>query len=171
MLHDSDGVTSLRIAPESQRQEPGTERVQSRVAGRIRAAAHLDAAMLANSFASNESVSRRLNIDAKLISRMRNGDKPIQLGDLYLVQRSVALHLLDAMRADLAADEPDCARPSSLEAELIGSMGALGGAIRTTADALEDGRIDAHEVRPLVRALTAAQGGVLRALEALRGRA
>lgn len=109
----------------------------------------------------------KLGIDPKLVSRMRNGEKPIQLGDLYLVHRSVALHVLDAIRSDIASGP---VASDAVEAELLAAMGALGGAVQAVqaaAGAMADGSVDSHEIRPLVQALTEAQRRLSASLDAL----
>jgi len=130
----------------------GTARL-SREQGRDLAATHLQNAIRDIDSQSCESVARAVGFSQRnIVSRQCRGQKPIQLGDVYAMPRSVAIRLLRSVLADLET-APDT---RAAEAVALRACGAAAGLAARIAEMLSDNHIDSSEgveLRAKARAL------------------
>ncbi len=75
-------------------------------AGRMRVAEAFDAILRArvdveDYSASNCAIAAKLGVVEKQVREYRSGDKALPVGALYAMPRSIALELLDAVRAEV----------------------------------------------------------------------
>lgn len=114
----------------------------SREQGRDAVAAHLRAAITDIDGQSCETVARAIGFSSRdLVSRQCRGHKPVQLGDVYAMPKSVALRLIRSVLHDLESTKDT--RP--LEAVAMRACGHAAGLAARIAEMLEDGHIDNQE--------------------------
>jgi len=132
----------------------GTVRM-TREQGRDMAAAHLRNAIEDINGQSCETVARSVGFSQRnIVSRQQLGHKPIQLGDVYAMPRSVAIRLLRSVLHDIEAS-PDARQTEAVALRACGSAAGLAARI---AEMLSDGQIDegeGAELRAKSRALVA----------------
>lgn len=131
----------------------GTGRL-SREQGRELAASHLQNAIRDIDGQSCETVARAVGFSQRnIVSRQCRGQKPVQLGDVYAMPRSVALRLLRSVLYDLESSPPDAGKAETVA---LRACGAAAGLAARIAEMLSDNRIDAAEgveLRAKARAL------------------
>lgn len=77
-----------------------------RFRGRIRAAAVLDALMKERGI-SNEEVAETIGTTEKTVREMRYGSTAVAIGDVFAMQRRMALAYLDAVRVAVLSSETE----------------------------------------------------------------
>lgn len=155
-------TSSAPEAPSSVRAKtlPRTLRSDVREKGAVRAALAFDRVLDASA-TSGRAIARALDVDESLVRAFKGGAKKLYLGDLYALPRSVALELLDAIRAELA-DEAPRARLSPAEAgcTIARESGQAVGALLELARAPDDPEVRRRALRELREAREAEDAAI-----------